>query len=200
MIKKVVAASLVVVPLIVACSSSDSTKENTPSSTSEQSPKSQVADTRCQVPMPAEKSGYTTMFVHFTCEDDPMPASPRPVPRQVPAARANVRGALDELLKGPSEAERVAGFQSSFSSKTAGMINTVSEDQNRAIVDFKDFSAASPNASTTAGAGQMLRELNMTVFQFKSIHEAEYSFDGSCNAFWKWLQGNCQVVRSSAIR
>lgn len=103
--------------------------------------------------------------------------------------------ALAELLKGPTSQEQAQGFSSFFSSKTAGMIHSVSiTDQGRAVVDFRDFRAQMNNASTSAGSWQLTRELNMTVFQFAAIKEVEYRLDGSCDAFFEWLQGTCQVL------
>jgi hypothetical protein len=32
------------------------------------------------------------------------------------------------------------------------------------------------------------------VFQFDWVRSVEYRLDGSCDAFWEWLQRSCQVV------
>jgi spore germination protein GerM len=100
--------------------------------------------------------------------------------------------ALDGLLAGPTSEEQAVGLRSWFSSETAESLNGVQvDDTGRAIVDFADFSNAIPNASTAAGRRQLLAELRNTIFQFEEVETVELWFDGSCHAFWEWLQTTC---------
>ena len=69
------------------------------------------------------------------------------------------------------------------------------EPGGRAVVDLADFSALLANASTSAGASQLLAELNATAFQFREVTAVEYRFDGSCAVFWTWLGGTCHAER-----
>lgn len=108
---------------------------------------------------------------------------------------AILEAALRELLQGPTEAERQSGITSFFSAETAGSLQGVSlEDAGRATVDFVDFSGIIPNASSSFGSTMLLRALNATVFQFPPVQSVEYRFEGSCEAFWNWLQRDCGVV------
>jgi spore germination protein GerM len=142
------------------------------------------------------KPGVVSVF--FTCSADSMSNTPRPVERRVPTAGAELKFALEELLKGPTAQERAAGFSSYFSDATAGMLKSVAvSEAGRAVVDLTDFSARVNNASTGAGAAQLTGELNKTVFQFKQIKEVEYRFDGNCDGFWNWLQRDCHVVTAA---
>lgn len=157
---------------------------------------------RCSSERPAAEPGFVVITLYYTCEDDPLPATPRPVFRKVRAEGLIPQLAVEELLKGPTPEERNRGFWSWFGPETAGMLNSVTvTNSGRAIVDFRDFSAVIPNANTTAGSGQLLRELGMTLAQFEEITEIEYRFDGSCEAFWRWLPaGECQVIPASRLR
>lgn len=75
------------------------------------------------------------------------------------------------------------------------MLNGVSvDDDGMAVVDFVDFSDVIPNASTSAGSQILLVALNATVFEVDDVTAADYRFDGSCDAFWNWLQTECQTV------
>ncbi|HYF94195.1 MAG TPA: GerMN domain-containing protein [Symbiobacteriaceae bacterium] len=143
----------------------------------------------------------SVLHVFYTPAGDPLPATPRAVPRQVAADSVGPRTALEELLKGPTDQERSAGYFSWFSRQTAGMLNsfTLTAD-GRAIVDFKDFSAIIPNASTSAGMAQLYRELGHTLAQFPEISEIQYRFDGSCPKFYEWLQSECQVIPAARYR
>ena len=138
------------------------------------------------------------MLVYFTCPDAPVPPGVAAVLREAPAEGVSVRleSALRALLEGPTRDEAAAGFTSWFSSQTAQSLNSVAvSDDGRAAVNFADFSALIPNASTSNGSRMLLAELNTTTFQFAEIASVEYRFDGSCDAFWTWLQaGSCQVA------
>ena len=118
-----------------------------------------------------------------------------PVSRQVPRTSGVLRAALEQLLAGPTDGERFRGLHSWFSEETAGMLNDVTiGPDGTAVVDFGDLRPVIPNASTSAGSDQLLAQLEATVFQFASVTGVEYRIDGSCEAFWEWLQRSCHTV------
>lgn len=105
---------------------------------------------------------------------------------------ALLSAAIEALLAGPTAAEHEEGLTSWFSADTEGALNGVTvDDQGAAVVDFANFSAAIPNASTTAGRLQLLSELRATIFQFDFVESAEIQFDGNCGEFWIWLGAVC---------
>lgn len=149
-------------------------------------PESLTIPQQCEVEAPP--AGVRTVQVVFSCDEVPVNSW-----REVPAAATDtVRHALEALLAGPLEREREAGLASFFSPGTAGMLNEVAVRDGVAYVDFRDFSGVIPNASASAGSAQLLDQIAGTLFQFDGIREAELSFDGSCDAFWNWLQRGCQ--------
>jgi hypothetical protein len=94
-----------------------------------------------------------------------------------------LRGALEELLAGPSAGETAAGARSVFSDATAGALNDVTIDPGGvARVDFADFSDHVPNSSCATMA--MLAQLDATVQQFPTVKEVVYSFDGDVDTFY----------------
>lgn len=103
-------------------------------------------------------------------------------------AQGTVGDALAQLLAGLSSEEEAAGLHSWFSSETAGMLNDVKIDRGLAEVDFANFSAVIPNASTSCGSQALLAQLEHTVLQFPEIDRVIYSFDGDRAAFYEWLQ------------
>ena len=104
--------------------------------------------------------------------------------------------ALRALLAGPTAAERANGIDSWFSAETAGQLRSLTIDGDGvAHVDFLSLATAIPSASSSAGSQLLLRELNTTLFQFPEIRAIEYTIGGSCEAFWNWLQYDCEVVR-----
>jgi spore germination protein GerM len=111
--------------------------------------------------------------------------------RPVPADADPIRAAFEELLKGPSHEEETAGGQSWFSDSTAGMLRDVALVDDRLTVDFADFSAKIPNASSSCGSAFLLSQLTATAFQFDQVNHVAYSFEGSCEAFGEFLQMGC---------
>jgi len=129
--------------------------------------------------------------VYFTVDE-----RARAVRRPVAEGEAPLVAALDALLRGPTSAESDSGLTSFFSDRTAGMLREVEVDAGgRATIDFGDLRRVIPNASTSAGSGIMLAEIDSTVFQFDQVRTARYRIEGDCDAFWNWLQRGCEDVR-----
>lgn len=104
------------------------------------------------------------------------------------AAPAVLRGALTELLRGPTARERRLGYGGWFSGRTAGRLIGVRLSRGVARVDFRDFRRIIPNASSSCGSALLLGQLNRTVLQFRTVHRVVYSFNGSVARFYEWLQ------------
>jgi hypothetical protein len=137
--------------------------------------------------------------VYFTCGDEPDPER-RPVQREfvtdlpVEAAVANV---LAEMLQGPTVAEREAGYSSFFSEETADALLSVTyqDDTQGVVIDFTDAILVN-NASTSTGSQIFLGELLANAFQFEQVRSVEFRVNGSCEAFWEFLQAGptCNVI------
>ena len=111
-----------------------------------------------------------------------------PVTREVSAA-APLRGALEELLAGPTAQERADGYEGWFSEATAHMLDGVRIDGRRAYVDLvADLPAVIPNASSSCGSFSLLGMLDATATQFPDVDEAWYSLEGDRASFYGWLQ------------
>jgi spore germination protein GerM len=95
---------------------------------------------------------------------------------------------MRELLKGPTVAERRAGYGGWFSARTAGKLRSVRITAGVAYIDFADFRKIIPNASSSCGSSLLLAQLNRTATQFPTVTRAVYSFNGSRAAFYNWLQ------------
>jgi hypothetical protein len=104
--------------------------------------------------------------------------------------------ALGELLAGPTEDEREQGITSFFSDATRDLLLEARVEGDSAMVDFGDLPPLIPNAGSSTGSFHFLAELNGTVFALPGIARVEYRMEGSCEAFWNFLQRSCQQVRS----
>lgn len=108
---------------------------------------------------------------------------------------ADLRAALEQLLRGPTVQPQTGDAHSWFSAETTGALRSATVDSSgHATVDFRDLQSLIPNASSSAGSTLLLEELNSTVFQFAGIRSVEYQMDGSCDRFWEWLQYGCHTV------
>lgn len=107
---------------------------------------------------------------------------------------ATPEAALRALLSGPTAAERESGLHSWFSAATADAVAGFERRNGLAVVDFRGLDRAIPGASSSAGSAMLLSALDSTLFQFPAVDSIEYRLDGSCAAFWEWLQRECRVV------
>lgn len=110
------------------------------------------------------------------------------VPRRV-TAPAVLRGALTQLLAGPTEEEKAQGYGGLFSSATEGYLRDVRLDPDGvAYVDFRDLSQVIPNASSSCASSVLLGQLDATVTQFRTVKAVRYSINSDEAAFYEWLQ------------
>ena len=143
-------------------------------------------------PMPG--ADEMALEVFYSCGD--AHAGVTGVTRVVPRTTAVLRVSLEQLLAGPTDAERSAGFSSWFSGDTAGMLRGVNLTDGHAVVDFDDLRPVIPNASASAGSQMLLEQLDATVFQHDQVRTVEYRLEGDCEAFNEWLQvGGCDPRR-----
>ena len=136
----------------------------------------------------AAPDGAVRVKVYF-----PRGAAPTRCDRVFPLTRtvrtpSVLTGATRALLRGPTANERARGYGGWFSSRTAGRLRSVGVVRGVARIDFKDFSRLIPSASSSCGSALLLAQLDRTALQFPTVRRTVYSFDGSTQAFYEWLQ------------
>jgi spore germination protein GerM len=103
-----------------------------------------------------------------------------------------LRAALLKLLDGLSARERRLGCQSIFDNDSH-LLNDVVIDDGLAIVNLLDFNEDLPGVGTTTASTIFMTQLNLTVFQFPNIESIRYELNGSCEQFFRMLEGTCQI-------
>jgi Sporulation and spore germination len=142
-------------------------------------------------PIPVAKTHVVSIYAPRGVGNDC--ARVLPLKRTV-AAPALLRGAMQALLAGPTKAERARGYRGWFSAKTAGHLRSVRIAGGVAFIDFRNFAAHIPNASSSCGSTLLLAQLDHTAKQFTSVKRTVYSFNGSRHAFYEWLQREAPEV------
>lgn len=141
-------------------------------------------------PTPAEPTDVGSVNVYFTPGDggDNCEAV-EAVSHQIPVEADPLIAALKELVAGPTAAESAAGLTSWFSAETADVVLDASAADGIARVDFTNYAALIPNASSSCGSASLLAQLDATVQGVVgATTQTCYSFEGDLTAFYEWLQ------------
>jgi hypothetical protein len=109
--------------------------------------------------------------------------------------KAPLRAALLELLNGPTQEERRMGCASIFSKRSADLLRDVAIVDGQAVVNFRDLRSKVPGVGATTASAVFLLQLNLTVLQFPTVESIRYELGGSCERFFRYLQGSCQIIR-----
>ncbi len=149
----------------------------------------------CREVAPETGSG-TVLRVYYTCGPSTVPTASSFVYRVVPDTSGVLTATMEELVKGPDEAERELGFVSFFSPATASALDAINLSAGKATIGLTGI-ADIPNLATATGGQFFVANLNANVFQFDTIDSVEYRLDGSCDAFWALFQSECQVITRS---
>ncbi len=142
---------------------------------------------------PEVPEGSMPVTVLFECAGDWLfPDVSTEVTRVVPTSSKVTEATLQALMAGLTEEERLMGYGSFFSAESAGALDSVTLNEDRLIVDFNDAILIG-NTSTSTGGLYFLAELQANVFQFPEVESVEFRLNGSCDAFYGWLQGECEI-------
>lgn len=121
--------------------------------------------------------------------------------------RADLAATLEALLEGPTRDEQEAGLTSILTpvpghparSDPRQLLESVEVgDDGTATVSFTGLREALPSASSSAGSRALLLQLNGTAFAVEGVERIRWEIDGSCEAFWTFLQRSCTVVERGA--
>jgi hypothetical protein len=135
-----------------------------------------------------------TVDVYYSTGDGSDCAEVSAFPRDATGVTAPIGYSLDQLLAGPTGAEKSQGASSWFSLATADAVRSVNLRNGLLTVDFADIRSVIPGASTSCGSAALLAELNSTVFQFPAVQRVRYQILGSCDTFHEWLQTTCHNI------
>jgi spore germination protein GerM len=151
----------------------------------------------CRPPgTPAPEGDHSTVHAYFFCGGEVPEAQPVAVPRQVPGTRSVLRAALTELMKGPDERERHAGYHSPFDNDSSLLVGVTMSD-GRALVDFSRALVEGDRSGGSYYSAYFFGSLNPTVFQFPEVDQVTYRVEGDAKALCLEFQMVCEPLTRS---
>lgn len=114
-----------------------------------------------------------------------------PLTRTIPKTSAVARAALEQLLAGPTEKERAAGYFSWFSEETKSALLSVNIKNKTAYVNLRDIAQTITSASSSCGSTILMAQLETTLKQFPTIKRAFFAFEGVPEDFYGFQQMEC---------
>lgn len=137
--------------------------------------------------------GEMSVTIFAECAPDYLyPNYAAPIMRNVSAGSEVIQATLNALLRGLTEEEIATGLSSVFRPETANSLNSVRLDGSALTVDLNDDILVG-SYSTSTGSLYFMSELQANLFQFEDVETIEFRLNGSCEAFFNWLQGSCQI-------
>lgn len=120
-------------------------------------------------------------------------AKVRAVSRTIPKTKAVAKAALEELFKGPTEAEKKDELSSVFSEETKSILKSVKIKNGAAYVNL-DGSVIEKlgNATTSCGGAGYDASVEKTLKQFPTIKKIFFAVEGDPAIYYDWMQiGEC---------
>jgi len=145
----------------------------------------------------AQKGETTTVKLFFSNEklgnSDGCDGQVFAVTRRIPKTTAVAKATLEELFKGPTEAEKNKGYSSFFSEDTKSILISVKVKRGAAFVNLKgEVVEKLGSATTSCGGNAYDASLEKTLKQFPSIKKIFFAIEGSPADYYDWMQiGEC---------
>lgn len=115
-------------------------------------------------------------------------AKVRAVTRTIPKTKAVARAALEELFKGPTEAEKADELSSFFSEDTKDILISVKIKKGVAYVNLKKDVEKLGNATSSCGSLSFSASIEKTLEQFRTVKKICLAIEGDPEEYYAWLQ------------
>jgi hypothetical protein len=120
------------------------------------------------------------------------------VTRKVPHTSATAAAALDQLFRGPTEEEKVAGMRDFWITEdTAHNLKRVFIKNGVAYLDWEDIRSVIPNASTSCGSAAFFAPIEDTLKQFPTVTKVIHAINGQPSVFYEWIQMGCSAENNN---
>ena len=120
-----------------------------------------------------------------------------PIQRTVPVETDVLTAAVRTLLAGPSATERDQGYESFFTTASAGTLVAAHRQGATAYLDLRDHPRLIPNASTACGSAAYRAALTQTAATASGATRVLFALEGDPRAFWEWQQMGCSAANDT---
>lgn len=135
----------------------------------------------------------TTVKIYFSKTGDTDCSKVYAINRTIPKTTMIGTAALNQLFKGPTEAEKSSGYTSQFSSKTTSILVGLQVSSGTAYVNLKDIRSLISSASSSCGSAQFTAQIDNTLKQFSTVKKVIYAIERDVEKFYEFIQVGCQV-------
>jgi len=114
-----------------------------------------------------------------------------PVPRSSASTTDVATAALDTLFLGPTPEERLRGYRSFFSERTAGLLKRMKIAAGTAYVDLHDRRHELTGATSSCGSAEFFSQIQRTLDKFPTINRVIFAIEGNPEVFYVWMELEC---------
>lgn len=116
------------------------------------------------------------------------------VERILPIPNASYKDKLNELMKGPTDKEKTAGFTSLFSYKTANSVKSVKIVEKIAYVNLVDLTKNIESLQTVCSVDSLLSQITETLKHNGEVDEVRFAIEGDSKRFYEWTGHGCSYL------
>lgn len=114
-----------------------------------------------------------------------------PLARYSPSTTHAASAALEMLFLGPAPEERLRGYRSFFSDRTAGLLKRLKIEAGTAYVDLHDRRRELAGATSSCGSAEFFSQILRTLGEFPSIDRVIFAIEGNPEVFYDWMELEC---------
>jgi len=114
-----------------------------------------------------------------------------PVARSSPSTTRVASAALEALFLGPTPEERLRGYRSFFSERTAGLLKRLKIKAGTAYVDLQDRRRELAGATSSCGSAEFFSQIRRTLGEFPTIERVIFAIEGNPEVFYDWMELEC---------
>lgn len=116
-----------------------------------------------------------------------------PLARSSPSTTLVANAALEALFLGPTPEERLRGYRSFFSERTAGLLKRLKIEAGTAYVDLQDRRRELAGATSSCGSAEFFSQILRTLGEFPSIDRVIFAIEGNPEVFYDWMELECDL-------
>lgn len=116
-----------------------------------------------------------------------------PVSRATPSSSIQPSLLLETLFLGPTPDERIQGYHSFFSERTAGLLRRMKIEAGTAYIDLHDLRTELSGITSSCGGAEFFNQIERTLAVIPGIARIIFAIEGNPKAFYDWMEMECDA-------